>query len=69
MADREFENASVEYSYETSMALLGDGIYAGNLDIAVLHNKVYGLASTSNLITGQLCYAMRMANGREKRYL
>lgn len=61
----EFENASVEYSYETSMALLGDRIYAGNLDIAVLHNKVYGLASTSesNYRPALLCYE----NGKWQR--
>lgn len=44
----EFENASVEYSYETGITLQGNKVYAGNLDMAVFHNKVYGLASMSD---------------------
>lgn len=53
-----FESASVEYGYETGMALQGEKVYAGNLDMAVLHNKVYGLASTSdsNYKPALLCY-------------
>lgn len=61
----EFENASVEHSYEAGMTLQGERIYAGNLDMASLHNKVYGLASTdeSSYRPALLCYE----NGKWQR--